>query len=56
MRAAKARLAEPELAPAYKALIARADTALAGPVYSVVDKSRTPPSGVASVFSVATRS
>ena len=31
--------------PAYAALIARADKALAGPVYSVVDKSRTPPSG-----------
>lgn len=31
--------------PAYKALIVRADKALAGPVYSVVDKSRTPPSG-----------
>lgn len=30
---------------AYQALIARADRALAGPVYSVVDKSRTPPSG-----------
>lgn len=45
LRAAKARLAEPELAPAYKALIARADKALAGAVYSVVDKSRTPPSG-----------
>lgn len=31
--------------PAYQALIARADKALAGPVYSVVDKSRVPPSG-----------
>lgn len=31
--------------PAYRALIARADKALAGPVYSVIDKSRTPPSG-----------
>ncbi len=31
--------------PAWRALIARADKALAGPVYSVVDKSRTPPSG-----------
>lgn len=45
LRVAKARLADPELAPAYKALLARADRALAGPVYSVVDKSRTPPSG-----------
>ncbi len=32
-------------APAYRSLIARADKALAGPVYSVVDKTRTPPSG-----------
>lgn len=30
---------------AYQALVARADKALAGPVYSVVDKSRVPPSG-----------
>ena len=45
LAAAKARLSEPALAPAYKLLLARADRALAGPVYSVVDKSRTPPSG-----------
>jgi hypothetical protein len=42
---AKANRADPALAPAYKALIARADKALDGPVYSVTDKSRTPPSG-----------
>ncbi|WP_297509452.1 alginate lyase family protein [uncultured Caulobacter sp.] len=36
---------DPALAPARQALIARADKALAGPVYSVTDKSRTPPSG-----------
>lgn len=41
----KARLAAADVAPAYKALLARADAALAGPAYSVVDKSRTPPSG-----------
>lgn len=45
LEAAKANLADPSMAPAYKALLARADKALAGPVYSVVDKSRTPPSG-----------
>lgn len=45
LEAAKANLADPSLAPAYKALMVRADKALAGPVYSVVDKSRTPPSG-----------
>ncbi len=42
---AKAHLADPSIAPAYKALMARADTALKGPTYTVVDKSRTPPSG-----------
>jgi hypothetical protein len=31
--------------PAYRALMARADAALAGPTYTVVDKTRTPPSG-----------
>jgi hypothetical protein len=31
--------------PAYKALIKLADAALAGPVYTVTDKLRTPPSG-----------
>lgn len=45
LAAAKADRDSPALAPAYKALIARADQALAGPVYSVVDKSRVPPSG-----------
>lgn len=45
LRSAKSRLADPSVAPAYEVLIARADAALAGPVYSVVDKSRTPPSG-----------
>lgn len=36
--------ASPE-APAYRALMARADAALAGPTYAVVNKTRTPPSG-----------
>lgn len=36
--------ADPE-APALTALIARADAALSGPVYTVVDKSQTPASG-----------
>jgi hypothetical protein len=45
LAAAKAGRDSPALAPAYKALIARADQALSGPVYSVVDKSRVPPSG-----------
>jgi hypothetical protein len=45
LRAAKANLADPSLAPAYKALIARADKALAGPYYAVTEKTRTPPSG-----------
>jgi hypothetical protein len=45
LEAAKANLADPALAPAYKVLLARADKALNGPVYSVTDKSRTPPSG-----------
>lgn len=45
LEAAKANLADPSTAPAYKALLERADKALAGPVYSVTDKSRTPPSG-----------
>jgi hypothetical protein len=45
LRAAKANLADPALAPAYKALIARADKALAGPYYAVTEKTRTPPSG-----------
>jgi hypothetical protein len=45
LKAAKANLADPSVAPAYKALIARADKALAGPDYAVTDKTRTPPSG-----------
>jgi hypothetical protein len=45
LAASKARLTDPAIAPAYKALIKRADAALAGPTYTVTDKSRTPPSG-----------
>ena len=45
LKAAKANLADPSVAPAYKALIARADKALDGPYYAVTDKTRTPPSG-----------
>jgi hypothetical protein len=41
----KANLADPAIAPAYRALIADADKALAGATYTVVDKARTPPSG-----------
>jgi len=36
---------DPAVGPAWRAVIARADAALAGPAYSVVDKTRTPPSG-----------
>ena len=42
---AKAHRADPAIAPAYAAVIKRADAALSGPTYTVVDKSRTPPSG-----------
>jgi hypothetical protein len=42
---AKTHRADPSIAPAYAALIKRADAALAGPSYTVVDKTRTPPSG-----------
>jgi hypothetical protein len=42
---AKTHRADPAIAPAYAALIKRADAALAGPTYTVVDKTRTPPSG-----------
>ena len=42
---AKAHHADPVIAPAYAAVIKRADAALSGPTYTVVDKSRTPPSG-----------
>jgi hypothetical protein len=45
LRYAKAHRSDPAIAPAYAALIKRADTALAGPTYTVVDKTRTPPSG-----------
>ncbi len=42
---AKAHRTDPAIAPAYAAVIKRADAALAGPTYTVVDKTRTPPSG-----------
>jgi hypothetical protein len=42
---AKAHRTDPSIALAYAAVIRRADAALAGPTYTVVDKSRTPPSG-----------
>jgi hypothetical protein len=42
---AKAHRADPAIAAAYAAVIKRADAALAGPTYTVVDKTRTPPSG-----------
>jgi hypothetical protein len=42
---AKAHRADPAIAPAYAAVLKRADAALAGPTYTVVDKTRTPPSG-----------
>ena len=42
---AKAHLADPAIAPAYKALMTKAGAALTGPTYTVVDKTRTPPSG-----------
>lgn len=42
---AKAHRTEPAIAPAYAVVIKRADAALAGPTYTVVDKTRTPPSG-----------
>lgn len=45
MAATKQRLAEPAIAPAFTALIRRADAALTGPTYTVVDKLKTPPSG-----------
>jgi hypothetical protein len=45
LTAAKARLTDPLLAPAYKALIADADQALDGEVYSVTHKTIIPPSG-----------
>jgi hypothetical protein len=46
LAASKARGAkDPMLAPAWEHLFAAADKALTGPVYSVVNKTRTPPSG-----------
>jgi hypothetical protein len=45
LQSAKANAKGPELSAAYAVLMARADKALNGPVYSVTDKSRTPPSG-----------
>ena len=43
--ASRSRLTQPAVAEAHAALIERADAALAGPSYTVVDKSRPPPSG-----------
>lgn len=45
LKAAKTHLAAPSVAPAYKALLARADKALDGPSYAVTEKTRVPPSG-----------
>lgn len=45
LRYAKDHLSDPAIAPAYKVVMTRAQAALAGPTYTVVDKSRTPPSG-----------
>jgi hypothetical protein len=45
LKYAKAHRTDPEMVSAYAAVIKRADTALAGPTYTVVDKTRTPPSG-----------
>lgn len=45
LKAAKTHLAAPSVAPAYKALLARADKALGGPSYAVTEKTRVPPSG-----------
>lgn len=45
LEAAKADLGTGALAPAYKALLARADKALSGPLYAVTDKTRAPPGG-----------
>jgi hypothetical protein len=45
LRYAKAHRTDPAIAPAYAAVMKRADAALAGPTYTVVDKARTPPSG-----------
>jgi hypothetical protein len=45
LTALKAKTDTPEIRPAFKALMTEADKALNGPNYSVVDKTRTPPSG-----------
>lgn len=45
LRYAKAHRTDPSIAPAYAAVIKRADAAFVGPTYTVVDKTRTPPSG-----------
>src|SRR4051812_14371658 len=45
LAAIKAGFDDPALAPAREALMKRAAAALAGPVYSVVDKTKTPLSG-----------
>jgi hypothetical protein len=45
LTAAKAALTSPQVAPAYAALLERADKALKGPTYTVVDKTKVPPSG-----------
>lgn len=45
LTAVKAALNSPEIAPAYAALMKRADAALNGLAYTVVDKSKAPPSG-----------
>jgi len=45
LKYAKAHRTDPAIASAYAAVIKRAEAALAGPTYTVVDKTRTPPSG-----------
>jgi hypothetical protein len=45
LRYAKDHLSDPTIAPAYKGVMTRAEAALAGPTYTVADKSRVPPSG-----------
>lgn len=45
LQAAKANLADPSVALAYMALLARAKRALEGPSYAVTEKTRVPPSG-----------
>lgn len=45
LAAAKADLTSPGIAPAYAALLTRAEAALKGPTFTVVDKKAAPPSG-----------